>query len=165
LITAKELEAEKHLEAVMPEVRQKGYLDREVFLRLARWKSPRPRRFYESNTSAKVRASTGQAFQASSVAKAAGTLSLPPQKLAGVALRTATAILHWMRPNEFPILDVRIVRALGEPQPSSWENVDFYASIAEKCRAHSRRLRIDLRTLDRAMWAWDKQYSPSKRAH
>jgi hypothetical protein len=80
-------------------------------------------------------------------------------QLRGVALRTASAILHWMRPDRYPILDFRVVGALGKPEPSSYEDVDFYLKIAEEVKSLAQRHALDLRTIDRALWAWHKLQS------
>jgi len=61
-----------------------------------------------------------------------------------------------MVPDRYPILDVRVLSALGEPEPRSFEAPAFYSRIADRIRRHAHDLRIDLRTLDRAMWTWDK---------
>lgn len=152
LIKPHEYEIEKRLEKEMPTYRHQAFLDRPIFLAIASWKSPRPKRHHEKNTEDAIEAATARAFRASSDAAAIGALS----GLAGVGLRTATALLHWMRPERFPILDVRVVAALQEDQPSNWEDVAFYNYIAERCRGVARELRLDLRRVDRAMWAWDK---------
>jgi len=52
-------------------------------------------------------------------------------RVSGVATRMAVAMLHWMRPNQFPMLDVRVVRSLGWEDPPSWENLDFYERFPE----------------------------------
>ena len=77
-------------------------------------------------------------------------------QLNGVALRTATALLHWMRPNEFPIIDVRVIAALGLPDPSSWEDIGYYQRVAEQIRSVAAAASVDLRTVDRALWTLDK---------
>lgn len=127
-------------------------MPKPLFVRLARWKSVRKTPDYESNTEAEVRAATSAAFAASD--DAAAIQALTP--LRGVALRTASAILHWMRPDRFPILDVRVLAALGVPEPPSYEDVRFYSTIAARIRALAEQHVLDLRTVDRALWTWDK---------
>ena len=55
-------------------------------------------------------------------------------RLNGVALRTASAILQWMRPDRFAILDVRVVAALGWPEPASWDDFNYYSRVATRVR-------------------------------
>src|SRR5438445_2291591 len=112
---------ERAFENYFQEARSRGYLPKELFIRVARWKSVRNTRNYESNTEAEIRTATAAAFQACDDATSINAL----EELRGVALRTASAILHWMRPERFPILDYRVIAALGEADPKSY-HVDPY---------------------------------------
>ena len=64
-------------------------------------------------------------------------------------------MLHWVKPDEFPMLDFRVVRALGLDEPADWEDLDYYDAFADQVLALAKRLKVDLRTLDRALWAMD----------
>jgi hypothetical protein len=134
------------------EARSLGYLPKELFVRVARWKSVRNTQRYESNSEDEIRTATAAAFQASDDESAISAL----RKLNGVALRTASAILHWMRPERFPILDYRVIAALDEKAPKSYEDVTYYTLIADRVRELARKHSLDLRTIDRALWIWDK---------
>jgi hypothetical protein len=50
----------------------------------------------------------------------------------------------------------RVVGALGKPEPTSYEDIDFYLRIAKEIRVLAERHGLDLRTMDRALWAWQK---------
>lgn len=152
LIASREKADEQAFEREMPAHRARGYLDKDIFVRLARWKSVRKTPDYESNAERAVESSTRRAFAAGDDAAAIQALT----ELRGVALRTATALLHWMRPERFPILDFRVVAALGVAEPSNWESGPFYAQVADRIRSIASSAGVDLRTLDRALWAWDK---------
>ncbi|MEO5802523.1 MAG: hypothetical protein ABIR24_03270 [Verrucomicrobiota bacterium] len=153
VIADRDSEAERTFEKAFIEARRNGYLTKDLFVRVARWKSVRNTRNYNLNTEDEIRAATSLAFQASDDAAAIGALVL----LRGVALRTASAILHWMRPDRFPILDYRVIYALGETAPESYEDIRFYIRIAERIRELALRHSLDLRTIDRALWTWDKR--------
>lgn len=150
-ISPRDRSAEHAFEHDFQETRGLRYLSKELFVRVAKWKSVRNTRRYESNPDEKIRAQTTVAFQADD-ATAINAL----RELDGVALRTASAILHWMRPDEFPILDYRVLAALGEPVPKSYEDVHFYTGIADRVKGLSRKHSLNLRTIDRALWTWDK---------
>jgi hypothetical protein len=151
-INARDAAAERAFERDLAAARAAGYLPKPLFVRLARWKSVRNTPAYESNSEEAVRAATVAAFQAADDAAAIAALTA----LRGVALRTASAILHWMRPDRFPILDVRVLSALGVPEPRSYDDVHFYATVGEQIRQLAARHSLDLRTIDRALWTWDK---------
>jgi hypothetical protein len=161
LISPRDRELELLLEKELPGSRAKGYLTRSVFLDIARWKSPRPRRLHEANSPMVIRAATRASFDASSDSAAVEPLCT----LKGVRLRTASALLQWMRPDRFPILDVRVVNSLGEAPPNNWEETAFYTRIADGIRTIAKELGVDLRTLDRALWALDKKRSKGSKNH
>jgi len=150
-VSATENRIEPEIEREMPRYRTAGYLDKAMFRKLARWKTPRNDNLYQQNSEDRVRAATSLAFSSRSEIDAIDAL----EELDGVKQRTATAILHWLRPDEFPILDIRAVRALGETFPD-WDNRANYLRYANRVRALAKTLGVDLRTLDRALWAWDK---------
>jgi len=159
LCKPEEVAAETAIKGAAQKARHAGFLSRDVFLMIARWKSKRPTRHYVKNSEADVREASRLAFLAGTEAEAIHALT----DLHGVGLRTATALLHWMRPEEFPILDFRVVGALGEPEPSSWEDVDYYSRIAVRVRDLAAKHAVSLRCLDRALWAWQKLESAKSR--
>lgn len=152
LISPREVIEERAFESEMIAERRRRALSKAMFVRLARWKSVRKTHDYEANSEAAVRIATANAFQADDDASALRSLI----SLDGVAVRTASAILHWLCPDRYPILDFRVLAALGEPEPSSYENPALYTRIADRVRALAARHALDLRTIDRALWAWDK---------
>lgn len=152
LISPGEAAEERKFENEMAAVRLRGFLDKPLFMRMARWKSVRPTKHYLSNSALAVETATAGAIAATD--DRAALLSLTA--LNGVALRTATALLHWLRPDRYPILDYRVVSALGESAPASYEDPAFYAFISDRVRRIATQHALDLRTVDRAMWSWDK---------
>ncbi len=153
LIRREDARAERLFEREFPAARRRGFLTKSLFVRVGAWKSPRPRFRLEQNSPREIKRQTRLAFRAHDRADAIRALC----RLSGVATRMAVAMLHWMRPNQFPMLDVRVVRSLGWEDPPSSENLDFYERFAEHVQAHARRLSIELRALDRALWAMDKE--------
>ncbi len=152
LITSNDRELKRSIEREIGRYRALGYLDKAIFTKLALWKSRRNARRYEANPVERIKVATAQAFKARSDEAAVAVLLL----LSGVALRTATALLHWMMPDRYPILDFRVVNALGLEAPRTWEDVGFYLEISERLCEQAGSLGNDLRTLDRALWAWVK---------
>ena len=151
--------AERAFENDFREARSRGYLPKDLFVRVARWKSVRNTRKYALNAEADIRTATAAAFQAADDAAAISALV----QLQGVALRTASAILHSMRPERFPILDYRVLAALGEAAPKSYDDIRLYIRIADQIRELALHHSLDLRTIDRALWTWDKRRSTTLR--
>jgi hypothetical protein len=153
VISHREYDAEfNRIPQIVQRARERGYLKTDEFITLASWKSTRPLRRYVANHWRFIKTQTANSLAA--VSRDDGLKYL--DALAGVGLRTATAILHWFRPSDTPILDQRIVRALGHRLPKDWENIDFYREIAGEIVREARRAGVNLRTMDRALWVWDK---------
>lgn len=153
MIKSREQEAEHRFEQEMPSYRKLDYLDKRIFLEIARWKSVRPSHLYDQNSEDEIQSRTAEAFNAKDDVTAVSALC----SLSGIGLRTAVALLHWMRPDRFPMIDIRVVDALGITLPANWEDIHFYSSLADRIRQHADILGVDLRTMDRALWVWDKQ--------
>jgi hypothetical protein len=160
VIADRDVKEEKKFPGEFQNARKCGYLSPDLFVRVARWKSVRKTPSYLSNTDEEIRKATVAAFQAKDDATAINAL----KELKGVALRTASAILHWMVPERFPILDYRVMAALGENEPKSYEDVRLYSRIADRVRELADRHSLDLRTMDRALWTWDKHRQGTAKA-
>ena len=145
---------QRGLEAEMPRYRMQQHLDKRVFMTLGMWKSPRPKPRYERNTEQAITDITRRAFIAKRDADGIQVMT----RLHGVAQRTASAMLHWMCPDRYPILDIHVLWGLGMTPPASWERPEIYARVANRMRTEANRLDSDLRTLDRAVWTWSRNH-------
>ncbi|MBL8765499.1 MAG: hypothetical protein JNM07_14700 [Phycisphaerae bacterium] len=129
--------------------RRAGFLARSEFLILARWKSPRPGKRHEHNDDDMVREVTRFAFSTPNERLRLGALTL----LSGVLERTASAILHLCHRDPYPLMDVRAFWSLGiDKVPANWAAV--WWEYTQECRAIAARAKVDMRTLDRALWAY-----------
>jgi hypothetical protein len=136
------------------------YLSKPWFVRLCCWKSARQKARYESNPEARVREATGLAYQASDELVKVNTL----KALSGVNVAVAATILHFLHPDWFPIFDVRArttlkkagmwSRNVSGASDGAW--VDYVAVM----RRLAKRLRVSLRDLDKALFAYDKWTLP-----
>jgi thermostable 8-oxoguanine DNA glycosylase len=136
-------------------------LDKERFLKLAGWKSERPKPRYERNSSAFVREVTELAFQASDDRLRMHIL----MALDGVGMPVASALLHFAFPDRYPILDFHVVRTLR--RAGLWrrgEAPDFtpaeWLEFTQLMRRLASRLGVHMRDLDKALWAFDKKLPP-----
>lgn len=81
----------------------------------------------------------------------------------GIKLAIASAILSVCYPEEFTVVDYRVVGVLKEleverlPQAATYD-VRRYLQYCEACRGLAARCGISLRDLDRALWAksWEE---------
>ena len=125
-----------------------GHLTKNELLEFGRWKSSGRRNDHHvmSNRETDVIERSHRAFVDEN--------HEPLERLKGVALRTALAIMHFAFPRKYPIIDVRALCTLGikasNISPKLW-----YA-YQKNCRAWAKEYGVSLRTLDRALWQYDK---------
>ena len=132
-LSHEEQEFESQLEnEFSSKVKERGYYTKKEFLTLSLWKSRTPRRRYERNPSALVKEVTGLALSA----KTELLRIMLPTVLDGVAMPTASVLLHFGSTDPYPILDFRALWSLGiDASPvlrpiSGW----ITQNIAEKLR-------------------------------
>ena len=80
--------------------------------------------------------------------------------LYGVQVPVASAVLTAINPKRYTIIDFRALEALGVN--TYVPTIDFYLSYLTFCRELASRCRVDLRTLDRALWQWSKERATTK---
>jgi hypothetical protein len=144
------------IEHIFPAYQKRGYLTRNEFLKVCHWKSPRPRKQQKTNDEKFIKEISRLSLSTSNeqLRIQIGTL------LKGVNWRTASAFLHFSFPQAYPILDVYALKSVGKKFPSSC-NFIFWQRYAKFCRSKARKAKVNMRTLDRALWL----YSKPKRRH
>jgi len=131
--------------------RRFGVLQREEFLAIARWKSARPSKRHAMNDDEIVREVTQFAFSTRNEHLRLTSLTL----LSGVAHRTASAILHLGHRDPYPLMDVRAFWSLGmDKAPKDWAAI--WPEYVGVCRGISSKAKVDMRTLDRALWGFSE---------
>jgi hypothetical protein len=83
-------------------------------------------------------------------------------ELAGVGVPTASTLLYFAFPDDYPILDVRALESLGV-KPRSQYPVSFWLDYLDACRGLARRHGVNIRTLDKALWQHSKERSAKRR--
>jgi len=137
---------------VAPRARKRKYLDRDGFLAICAWKSPRTKSRCASNTTRMIEDTTRIALSTENEQLAIEVLTL----LKGVSWPTASVILHFCRDGVYPILDFRALWSLRCEVPPQYD-CDFWWSFTEYFRALAHRTDLDARMLDRALWQFSKE--------
>ena len=88
--------------------KEQGYLTKEQTIRILKWKSPRPLRFYEQNSNRDIETITKLAFQQNYDKLKIHILTA----LKGVNYPSASAILMFYEPKNYPVLDIRVWKQL-----------------------------------------------------
>lgn len=133
-------------------VRARGHYMRAEFIEVCAWKSVRSRPKVAANSEAAVLDATGRALSA---VDEAARIS-PMLELAGVGVPTASTLLYFVYPTDYPILDVRALESLGV-KPRSVYPVGFWLAYLSACRTLARRAGVSIRTLDKALWQHSKE--------
>lgn len=132
------------------------HLDKRHFVQLARWKTTRGSAAYERNSSALVRETTLLASRMSNERLKVHVLTA----LDGVSITVAAAILHFFNPRLYPVFDIRdrttLKKAGWWPRPRADAELDAWEEYVAVMRKLSRRLRVSLRELDKALYAYDR---------
>lgn len=142
-------------ERVAPTARARGYVTRDEFLELCRWKTPRSQPRCAANRDDFVQEVTRVALATADEELKIRVLLL----LAGVSWPTASVILHFCDRGRYPILDVRALWSVGFRRPPAytfplwWEYTCFVRGIGD-------RTGLPMRTIDRALWQYSKERQP-----
>lgn len=130
------------------------YLNKEVFVRLCCWKSPRPKKKYEKNDEQTVEEITKFSFSTNSERARVESLQI----LYGVLYPVASAILHFGFPDRYPIMDFRVIWSLKWEQPKSY-NFEFWVKYCNEMRRLSEKFKLPIRVIDKALWTYSKENS------
>jgi len=84
--------------------------------------------------------------------------------LHGVDYPMASAILHWVFPEEFALIDYRALWSLGVDVPPQSYRYAFYERYNAICLGLAERLQISIRRLDRGLWQYSKENQPPRRS-
>ena len=132
---------------IAPKTKQQGFFDRDDFLQVCRWKTPRSQHLCLRNDEAFVREVTRIALATENERLRIETLNL----LDGVDWPTASVLLHFAHTERYPILDVRALESLSITPPDQY-TFKFWYEYVMICRYLADEAKVSMRTLDRALW-------------
>lgn len=150
-------EQDEHVIKLGEAARNSGYFTRPAFLAVCAWKT-------ERSKSRVARNSTEDVEEATRMALATKSESLRiqiPQALYGVSWATASVLLHLAHHDRYPILDYRALESLGVTGTTNY-TLTFWLAYVDTCRRLADQSKVDMRTLDRALWQWSKEHSPNR---
>ena len=120
---------------------------------LCKWKSPRSAGNMLRNSPSYVKEITGCSLRSGDERARIEALTL----LDGVGWPTASAILHFYHADNYPILDFRALWSIGVDTPPSMYKYDFWQDYTDCCRNISKRHKVSMRLLDKALWQYSKE--------
>jgi len=132
----------------------RGHYTRAEFIEVCGWKTVRSRPKVAANSEAAVVEATGRALSAVEESTRISALL----ELAGVGVPTASTLLYFVFPDDYPILDVRALESLGVKSRSVYP-VGFWLAYLTACRTLARQAGVTIRTLDKALWQHSRERS------
>ena len=139
--------------AIGRKARERGHYTLEEFLKVCRWKTPRSAPLVARNSAEDVVSLTAVALSdTSSERERIDAL----RSFRGVGWPTASVLLHLAYPDRYPILDKRVLHALGA-RASSTYSFRFWEAFLSAWRKLAEQAGVDGRTFDQALWQWSKE--------
>ena len=138
------------------EVQERGYLTKEELYRVAYWKTTRKSKIVKENSEEFVKEVTTKVFDATDDFEKLYDLTA----LRGIGEERASAILHLLDKDQYPILDIHAPWSCG----LEWvqrTKYPFWQKYIHFCRDLAKRNSVDMRTLDRALYRFSKD-NPDK---
>jgi hypothetical protein len=134
----------------------RGHYTRDELILVCAWKTERSKSKVASNSETDVQFATTRALRSSDEAKRIDALT----ELVGVGVPTASALLYFAFPNDYPILDVRALESLGQRSRTIYPT-SYWTDYVLACRRMAGELGVSIRTLDKALWQWSKERVPT----
>ncbi len=136
------------------EVAKKGYLTKEQFIKVCSWKTHRTKSLCNKNDEQIIKDITFIALNHKNEKLRIEILTL----LEGVSWPTASVFLHFFHKDNYPILDFRAVWSLGINSPPLQYDFNFWWEYVLYCRELSRKSKLNMREVDRALWSYSNKY-------
>lgn len=134
--------------------RARGYYTRGEFIAVCAWKTPRSRARVAANSRHAVVSRTARALAADDESERITSLL----ELQGGGVPTASTVLYFAFPVDYPILDVRALESLGVRSRSTYP-LSLWLWYLDACRGLARAHDVCIRTLDKALWQHSKELS------
>ncbi len=138
---------------MVPRVKAQGFLTKDDFLKVCEWKTDRSKSRCTKNSEDYIKEITGIALTTKNERVRIEVLTL----LDGVKWPTASVFLHFFHVEKYPILDFRALDSLGIKEPPGQHKFDFWIEYVLYCRQLSDKFKCDMRTVDKALWAFSKE--------
>ena len=140
---------------VFPSYKQKGHLTKDEFRTVCEWKTPRSKRWCESNDEDLIKEVSALALATKSERLRIQVWTL----LAGVQWPTASVFLHFAFHDRYPIIDYRAIWSLQADVPNQY-TFPFWWEYTSLCRTLAREARVTMRALDKALWKYSELHQP-----
>jgi hypothetical protein len=140
-------------------IRIQGYLTKVQLIKILRWKSPRPLRFYEENNEKFIKETTAMAFSAKNDLLKIHILTA----LSGVNYPAASAVLMFYDRKRYPVLDIRVWKQLytanlvdtnSRGQNFTLKQCEVYFNVIRQLATDSK---LNARQVEKILFEYDKK--------
>jgi len=145
-------------------VRGRGYLTRGELEAVCNWKSARAIQHVKSNTASEVRRATGRALTARSERRRLAELTA----LRGVSVPMASAILMFLDPRRYGVIDIRVWQLLYEvgavtkkPAGIAFDFNNWYQFLMI-VRHFAKKLKVKARDIERTLFGAHQKYQKGR---
>ena len=137
---------------------EEGSLSRNTIIKILKWKSPRPLRFYNKNEEVYIKNITQLSFKEKNDKLKIHILTA----LKGVNYPSASSILMFKNPDFYPVLDIRVWKQLYKNNLVSVNprgigfTLDQWDSYVKIIRSLSRKYNTTAREIEKKLFDYDK---------
>jgi len=154
-------ELEKQIFRMGMAIKERGWLEKSEFLTICLWKSRRPKRLYDLNSSKVIVSKSKLSFIEKDELKRMKILT----ELKGVQIPTASAILSVINPEIYPIIDERCIQSLQDLGVIKWKTIteNHWIEYLSIIRGLSKEKNKSARDIEKGLFAYnrinlDKEY-------
>ena len=142
------------------DVKERGYLKMTDLLTLSIWMTRgQTTRYIKKNVDGVVEEMTKWSLAAETERDRIDYLC----RLDGVRLGVASAILHWFHNEDYPIHSRPALKTVGVEKKHCSHRFGEWMRYVLFCQRIAEENRIEMRTLDRALWQYSKEQSKKRR--
>ena len=149
----------KRLINELKKVRKRGYFTKDEFLKMCKWKSPRPKRYYGSNPPELIKDISSKILATKYEKRKIDLLT----KLKGVSIPTASAILTLLDPQNYGVIDIRIWQLLylygsvkKNPRGQGFNFNDWFHYLS-KLRYFAKKFHCSVRNIEYSLFQYHKK--------
>lgn len=143
-------------------LKNQRYLTRENLITIGDWKAPRARRHFSNRQNRNHRVRKISQFSFNTRDERARIEYL--DSLLGVGYPMASTILHFAFPHKYPIMDFRVLHSLWDMKKEDIRyDFGLWERYCNKIRAIAEKYNLTIRTVEKALWKYDKLNSGKKR--
>lgn len=140
-------------------VKKRGYFTKDEFLKMCKWKSFRPKRYYESNSPELIKDISKKVISTKYEKRKIDLLT----KLKGVSIPTASAILTLIDPKNYGVIDIRVWQLLylygsvnKKPRGQGFNFNDWFSYLS-KLRYFAKKFHCSVRNIEYSLFQYHRK--------